>query len=256
METIYTAIIIDDEAIAREMLQMMLENFCPNVQLLGSYSSVPDGVLAINKHKPHIVFLDIEMPQYNGFELLGFFQAINFEIIFVTAYNQYALKAFEVSAVDYLLKPIDGNLLAKAVEKAAKRIGTTQIQEHLAALKQNTETDIFTRLALPVAEGLLFIEVDDIMLLEAEGSYTNVHLTNREVVFVSKGLTFFEQALQNRKNFYRTHRSFLVNIKFIKKLNRNEGHLELDNGKKISISRDKKSDLEQLLKGWAVGSRQ
>jgi two-component system LytT family response regulator len=249
METKYTAIIIDDEERARRTLQLMLENFCPNVAISGTYSNVPDGVLAINKLKPNIVFLDIEMPQYNGFELLGFFQDINFEIIFVTAYNQYALKAFEVSAVDYLLKPIDGDLLAKAVEKAAKRIGTTQMQENLKTLKQNTETDTFSRIALPVSEGLLFVEVEDIVLLEAEGSYTNVHLRNKEVLFVSKGLSFFEQILSTRKTFYRCHRSYLLNIKFIKKLNRNEGHVELDNGKKVPISRDKKSDFEQLLKG-------
>ncbi|NJN77670.1 MAG: response regulator transcription factor [Saprospiraceae bacterium] len=249
METKYTAIIIDDEERARRTLQLMLENFCPNIIILGSYKSVPEGVLAINKKMPNIVFLDIEMPEYNGFELLGFFREITFEIIFVTAYNQYALKAFEVSAVDYLLKPIDGDLLAKAVEKAAKRIGTTQMQENFKTLQLNTESDTFRRIALPVSEGLLFVEVDDIVLLEAEGSYTNVNLRSNESIFVSKGLTYFEDLLNTRKNFYRCHRSYLINIHFIKKLNRNEGHLELDNGKKIPISRDRKSVLEQLLKG-------
>ena len=245
----YKAIIIDDEERARRTLQLMLENFCPNIEVLGTYKSVPDGVLAINKKNPDIVFLDIEMPEYNGFELLGFFKEVTFEIIFVTAYNQYALKAFEVSAVDYLLKPIDGDLLAKAVEKAAKRIGTTQTRENIQTLKDNTETDIFRRIALPVAEGLLFIEIEDIVYMEAEGAYTTVYLTNKESVFVSKRLNYFEDLLANRKSFYRCHRSFIININFVKKLNRNEGHIELDNGQKISLSRDKKSEFEALLKG-------
>lgn len=250
MKIKYNAIIIDDEERARRTLQLMLENFCPNIEVLGAYKSVPDGVLAINKLNPDIVFLDIEMPEYNGFELLGFFKEVTFEIIFVTAYNQYALKAFEVSAVDYLLKPIDGDLLTKAVEKAAKRIGTTQTRENIQTLKENTETDIFRRIALPVAEGLLFVEMEDIVYMEAEGAYTNVYLANKESVFVSKRLNYFEDLLSNRKTFYRCHRSFMININFIKRLNRNEGHLELDNGTNIPISRDKKIDLEQLLKNF------
>lgn len=252
MSTKYTAIIIDDEERARRTLTLMLENFCPEIKILGSYKNVPEGVLAINKLDPNIVFLDIEMPEYNGFELLGFFKEVNFEIIFVTAYNQYALKAFEVSAVDYLLKPIDGDLLAKAVTKATKRIGTTEMQKRLNTLKQNTETEIFRKIALPVADGLLFIEVENIIYMEAEGAYTNIYLSNNEQVFVSKRLKYFEELLNNRKAFYRCHRSYLININFVKKLNRNEGHLTLDNLKNIPLSRDKKTAFEQVLKEYQL----
>ncbi|MFK7949190.1 MAG: LytR/AlgR family response regulator transcription factor [Saprospiraceae bacterium] len=250
MSTKYTAIIVDDEERARRTLKLMLETFCPEIEVLGSYKNIPEGVLAINKLNPNIVFLDIEMPEYNGFELLGFFREVNFEIIFVTAYNQYALKAFEVSAVDYVLKPIDGDLLAKAIEKAAKRIGTTEMQERLDTLKTNTETEIFRKIALPVSEGLLFVEVDNIVHLEAEGAYTNIYLADNQKLFVSKRLKYFEDLLQNRKAFYRCHRSFLININFVNKLNRNEGHLTLDNQKSIPLSRDKKSEFEQLLKAF------
>lgn len=248
MSTKYTAIIVDDEERARRTLGLMLETFCPEIEILGSYKSVPEGVLAINKLNPNIVFLDIEMPEYNGFELLGFFREVQFEIIFVTAYNQYALKAFEVSAVDYVLKPIDGDLLAKAVEKAIKRIGTAGMQERLDTLKANTETEIFRKIALPVSEGLLFIVVDNIVHLEAEGAYTNIYLSNGKHLFVSKRLKYFEDLLQNRKAFYRCHRSFLININFVNKLNRNEGHLTLDNQKDIPLSRDKRAAFEKLLK--------
>lgn len=248
MNTKYTAIIVDDEERARRTLSLMLETFCPEVLILGSYKSVPEGVLAINKLNPDIVFLDIEMPEYNGFELLGFFREVHFEIIFVTAYNQYALKAFEVSAVDYVLKPIDGDLLIKAVEKAVKRIGTQQMQERLDTLKANTETEVFRKIALPVAEGLIFVNVDTIVHLEAEGAYTNIYLENGKHLFVSKRLKYFEDLLQTRKAFYRCHRSFLININFVNKLNRNEGHLTLDNKKDVPLSRDKKSEFEKILK--------
>ena len=250
MTTKYTAIIIDDETRARRTLTLMLETFCPEVEVLGSFKSVPEGVLAINKLNPNIVFLDIEMPEYNGFELLGFFREVHFEIIFVTAYNQYALKAFEVSAVDYVLKPVDGDLLTKAVEKAIKRIGTTEMQQRLDTLKTNTETELFRKIALPVTEGLLFVEVDNIVHLEAEGAYTNIYLANGEHLFVSKRLKYFEDLLQTRKAFYRCHRSFLININYVNKLNRNEGHLILDNQKAIPLSRDRKTAFEKLLKDF------
>ncbi len=245
----HTAIIIDDEERARRTLRLLLKKYCPNIQVLGDYESVPEGVLGINKYRPDIVFLDIEMPQYNGFELLGFFQEINFEIIFVTAYNQYALKAFEVSAVDYLLKPIDIKLFKKAVEKATERIGTTQMKEHLVALQRNTSSNVFNRIALPVSDGLLFVEADDIILLEAGGAYTTVHSKNNASLLVSKPLSYFEDLLHNRSNFYRCHRSYLVNIHFIKKLNRSEGMVEIDTGHHVPISRDKKASFEKLLKG-------
>lgn len=244
----YTAIIIDDEESARHTLKLLLKKHFPNITVLGDYESVPDGVLGINKHQPHIVFLDIEMPRYNGFELLGFFQEINFEIIFVTAYNQYALKAFEVAAIDYLLKPIDIKLFKKAVEKATERIGTTQMKEHLDALQRNTTSNAFNRIALPVTEGLLFIEADDIVLIEAGGAYCTIHTTTNEPILVSKPLSYFEDIVSNRNNFYRCHRSYLVNIHFIKKFNRGENSVEVDTGQSVPISRDKKNSFEQLLR--------
>ena len=170
------AIIIDDEERARRTLRLLIEEFCPHVEILGTYKSVPEGVLAINKLNPQLVFLDIEMPEYNGFELLGFFREVDFEIIFVTAYNQYALKAFEVSAVDYLLKPVDSDLLIKAIEKASLRLKNGSMQNRLTTLQENTKSEIFRRIALPVSDGLLFIEIEDIILLEVEGAYTSVFL--------------------------------------------------------------------------------
>ncbi|MGB0984873.1 MAG: LytR/AlgR family response regulator transcription factor [Saprospiraceae bacterium] len=245
---IINAIIIDDEERARRTLRLLIEEFCPNVKILGSYKSVPEGVLAINKLKPQLVFLDIEMPEYNGFELLGFFRDIDFEIIFVTAYNQYALKAFEVSAVDYLLKPVDSDLLIKAINKASLRLQNGSMQNRLSVLQENTKSEVFKRIALPVSDGLLFVEIEEIVLLEAEGAYTSVFFKGGTQILVSKRLKFFEEVLKNRTAFYRPHRSFIVNINFVKKLNRSESTLILDNKKAIPLPRNKKNEFEDLLK--------
>ena len=243
-----SAIIIDDEERARRTLRLLIEEFCPNVEILGTYKNVPEGVLAINKLNPQLVFLDIEMPEYNGFELLGFFRDVDFEIIFVTAYNQYALKAFEVSAVDYLLKPVDSDLLIKAIDKASLRLQNGSMKDRLSTLQENTQSEIFNRIALPVSDGLLFIEIQGIVLLEADGAYTSVFLKDGTQILVSKRLKFFEDVLKNRTAFYRPHRSFIVNINFVKKLNRAESALELDNGKAIPLPRNKKTEFENLLK--------
>ncbi|MEL6944428.1 MAG: LytTR family DNA-binding domain-containing protein, partial [Bacteroidota bacterium] len=183
------------------------------------------------------------------------FKQVNFEIIFVTAYNQYALKAFEVSAIDYLLKPIDGDLLQKAVEKARKRSGSTQMQERLEHLKHNTATENFKRIALPVAEGLLFVEVEDIVYLEAEGAYTHFYLKDGEHIFLSKRLKYFEDLLDNWKGFYRSHRSYLIHVNYVKKFNRNENLLLLDNGVNIPIARERKAEFEKLLQEFSMYKR-
>ncbi len=242
------AILIDDEERARDSLRTLLASYCPEVTIIAECGNVPEGVLAINKHNPKLVFLDIEMPEYNGFELLSFFRDVDFEIIFVTAYNEYALKAFEVSAVDYILKPVDIDKLKTAVEKASKKLNSFDMKNRLDVLKESFKTNQFNKIALPLAEGLLFVDVLEIIYLEADGSYTNVWLKDGSKILVSKKIKFFEETLEGRPNFFRSHRSFMVNINFIKKYNRAENALLLDNGKTITISRDKKNEFEQELK--------
>lgn len=242
------AIIIDDEERARTTLAALLEQYCPQVEILAMNSNVPEGVLSVNKFRPHLVFLDIEMPEYNGFELLSFFRDVDFEIIFVTAYNEYALKAFEVSAVDYLLKPVDIDKLKNSVEKVAAKLERFDMQKRLDLLKDNISNDQFNKIALPVADGLLFIDVFDVIYLEAEGAYTHVWLKNGSKILVSKKIRFFEEVLENRQNFFRSHRSYIVNINYLKKYNRSDNSLNLENGKTIYISRDRKAEFEQQLK--------
>ena len=242
------AVIIDDEVRARDTLSTLLNQYCSNVDIVASCSNVPDGVLAINQKRPQLVFLDIEMPEYSGFELLSFFRDIDFEIIFVTAYNDYALKAFEVSAVDYVLKPVDIDKLIAAVDKANKKLAGNDMQNRLDVLKDTFKTEQFNKIALPMAEGLLFVETNEIIYLEADGAYTEVWLQNGSKITVSKKIKFFEDVLDKRPNFFRSHRSYIVNINFIKKYNKADNALTLDNGKTIVISRDRKQEFEQQLK--------
>lgn len=249
-----TAIIIDDEERARRSLSNLIKEFCTDVNILATCSNVPDGVIAINEHKPALVFLDIEMPDYNGFELLNFFREVDFEIVFVTAYSEYALKAFEVSAVDYLMKPVDIDQLKNAVEKTKAKIKSNDIKERIDLLKENFHSQEFKRIALPVSDGLLFVETDNIVLLQADESYTHVWLKDGSRILVSKKLLFFEKVLANRKNFSRVHRSYIINFNFVSKYNKSESLLMLDNNLSVPVPKDKKAIIEKTLKEIKVGS--
>lgn len=246
------AIIIDDEERARDSLSSIIKDYCKDVLIVDTCSNVPDGVIAINKHKPDVVFLDIEMPDYNGFELFSFFNEINFDIIFVTAYSQYAIKAFEVSAIDYLLKPVDIEALQKSLEKVKTKQTQIALQKRLELLKENFTADEINKIALPMGDGLLFVEMKDIILFEADGAYTNLYMNNGSKILVSKRLKFFEDVLHNRTNFFRPHRSHLININYIKKYIKGDNQIIMDNMVELSLSRDLKQDFEALLKEFKL----
>lgn len=246
------AILIDDEERARNTLSSLLVNYCPEINILATCSNVPDGVLAINKYKPDVVFLDIEMPDYNGFELLGFFREIDFDIIFVTAYSEYAVKAFEISAVDYILKPIDIDQLKNSVEKLKQKKLHSQMQEQIELLKESYRGDDIRKIALSMSNGLTFVEVSDIILLEAEGAYTTFYLKDGQKILVSKKLKFYEDILSNRSHFFRTHRSYFININYIKTYSRGENAILMDNDFLVTISRDRKQEFESLLKDLRI----
>ena len=246
------AIIIDDEERARNTLSSLLLNYCPEINVLATCANVPDGVLAINKHKPDVVFLDIEMPDYNGFELLGFFREIDFDIIFVTAYSEYAIKAFEISAVDYLLKPIDIDQLKNSVEKLKQKKLHSQMQEQIELLKESYKGDDIRKIALSMSNGLTFVEVSEIVLLEADGAYTTFYMKNGQRILVSKKLKFYEDILSNRAYFFRTHRSYFINVNYIRSYSRSENAILMENEFSVTISRDRKQEFEALLKELRV----
>lgn len=246
------ALIIDDEDRARNSLLAALQAYCPDVEVIGQAANVPDAADLIRELNPDLVFLDIEMPQYNGFELMTFLPEINFDVIFVTAYSQYAIQAFEVSAIDYILKPIDVNTLCKAVDKVKQKHSKTTVQKRLEILKETFINEEIRKISLPMSDGLLFVEVKDIILLKADGAYTNVYLHNGSRILVSKKLRFFEEVLVSRPNFFRPHRSYLININYIRKYTRAENSIVMDNNAEVAISRDIKSQFEALLKEYRL----
>lgn len=243
-----SAILIDDEEPARKTLSAFLTSFCPDVTILAECSNVPEGVLAINKFTPDFIFLDIEMPEYSGFELLKFFKQIDFEIIFVTAYSEYAIKAFEVSAIDYLLKPIQIQSLQAAVEKVKQKKKDFALQQRIDLLKDTLANNEVRKIALPMNDGLLFIDIADIILIEADGSYSHVYLKNGSKILVSKKLRFFEDILSSRVVFFRPHRSHLINLNYLQKYLKGESTILLDNSVRVNLSRDRKVEFESVLK--------
>ncbi len=242
------ALIIDDEAGARITLQKLIEMHCPTLTVVGNAENVPEGVKAIHRLKPDVVFLDIEMPEYNGFELLDFFSEISFEIVFVTAYSQYALRAFEVAAVDYLLKPVEVEHLMNTSAKLEKSHEHKELNQQLEVLKSVYQGNEVRKIALPMSDGLIFVDIMDIIYFEADRSYTIIHMKNGVRHTVSKSLRTFEDVLIDKPIFFRPHRSFLFNVHFIQHYAKGDGLIKLENGHIIGISREKKQDFEQLLK--------
>lgn len=241
-------ILIDDEERAINTLTMLLSTYVPEIEIVATCNNVPAGVIAINQHRPNLVFLDIEMPEYNGFELLSFFRDVDFEIIFVTAYSEYAVRAFEISAIDYILKPVEVDLLLSAMERFQQKKLSNTMQDRLDMLKENITEEEVKRIALPMNDGLVFIELKDIILIEAEGSYARIITSNGSTLVVSKRLKFFEDLLASRALFFRPHRSFIINLNYVKKYVKGESAIVLDGQHIISLSRERKQEFESRLK--------
>lgn len=242
-------IIIDDEMNARAALKGILEeNFADRITVVAEASNLPEGVKAIQKHRPNLVFLDVEMPGYTGLELPSFLppEELDFHIIFVTAYTEYAIKAFELSAIDYILKPIHVQHLARAIDKAEKQVVNANISQ-IEAARLTMSNPAEAKVALPQNEGLLMVKLDEILYLKADGSYTSVNLANGQSLVVSKKLLEFEK-LQDIGNFMRVQRSYVVNLNKVRKyLKIDGGVLVMENGFEITVSGDKKQELTDRL---------
>jgi two-component system LytT family response regulator len=239
------AVIIDDEQHSLETTDILVRKYCPCVLVTGLADSPEKGITIIDTLKPDLVFLDIAMPRMNGFEMLQYLYFKEFDIVFTTAFDAYAIKAFKVNAIDYLLKPIEPEELIKAVDKVKtkleKNIHLNRIDEilqnaGLAGLKKN-------KLALPVEGKIAMIEYDSILYCESDGNYTNIYLTNQKKIMVSRTLKDVESSLPHPP-FLRIHHSFVVNINHIKEYIRGEGgEVLLSNGDQIRVSRNKKEEL-------------
>jgi len=238
-------IIIDDEPKARKLLEVLIKENCPRIETIFKAEDLLIGVELIKKEKPEIVFLDIEMPQHSGLEIVDFLdrEELDFEIIFTTAYSEYAIKAFELSAIDYILKPIRPSKVIEAVDKAISSIGKSQINTKLDELKKALASSNFKKIGLPVADGIKFIEFDQIIMFEAEGMYTKITTTSESEILISKPLKHFVALLENIQNFYRPHRSYLINLKYIKQYVKSDGgYILMDNNKTVSISKEKREE--------------
>lgn len=247
MTNIIKAIIVDDEESARDILANLLKRFCPQVQLLDKCADVPQAVQQIKALKPDLVFLDIEMPNYAGYELPGFFDTIDFEIIFATAYEKYALKAFELAAVDYLLKPIEINRLKEAVEKVAAKVHQKNLQENYMALMDSMKTQEIKKIAVPSHDGQKLLDLTEIVAIEAQEAYSCLHTTDSQRFVVSKNLKQFESLLSEVKFFIRTHKSWIININHIDGLNKTDMDIVMKTGILAKLSRYKKEEFERLI---------
>jgi two-component system LytT family response regulator len=245
-----TSIIIDDEPNNIQNLRTILQAHCPDVVILASAQSADDGIAAIQKHKPGLIFLDIQMPEKSGFEVLKAFAEPNFEVIFITAYDQYGIQAIKFSALDYLLKPINITELKEAVEKAGKKLtakGKDHKLENLIEYMMRGQKDV-PKIALPTLKEIRYIKVDEIVRCEASDNYTTFYTTTAENILVCKTLKEFAELLQLH-GFIRTHQSHLVNIHFVKSLLKEDGGMLLMNDDiKIPISRQNKDEVKAALK--------
>ena len=243
------AVIIDDELHCSETLKIELSMSCPDVDVIGVASSGDEGIELIQNLRPDLVFLDIEMPILNGFDVLKRIDVIDFDLIFVTAFDQYALKAFKYSAIDYLLKPVDTQELEDAIAKirnrAQPKLGRDQIDFLLSVLSNRSER--YKKIALPVSNRVEFIEVERIIRCEADSNYTKVFLNNGKELLLTKTLKTLEQMLSDHK-FLRVHKSHLINPSHVSSFEKTEGgKIYMSDGTDIHVTKFSKKEFFQEL---------
>ncbi|QMW01088.1 LytR/AlgR family response regulator transcription factor [Spirosoma foliorum] len=258
------AVLIDDETNAREALTNLLRLLCPEVAIVGEAKNADQGIELIQNVKPNLVFLDIQMPGKTGFDLLASFEKVDFGVIFTTAYQEFAIRAFRFSAIDYLLKPIDPDELQAAVEKSKSQVAGVSpqqlqiLQEHLDAtqslrLSERKKNDN-QRIALPTAEGIHFVQMTDIIQCESLGSYTKFHLVKGPAIVVSRLLKEYEEILDNYY-FFRVHQSNIVNLEHIKRYVKGDGgQVWMSDNTEIEVSRRRKEEFLSLLSDFYVNS--
>ena len=245
------AIIIDDEKMARKLLNGLLERYCLDIEVVEQCADLPSCVKAITKYKPDLVFLDIEMPGHSGLELLDFFDknSITFRIIFTTAYSQYAIQAFKLSAIDYLLKPIESEDLIVAVEqfkKQTQKANYSILQSNLSAHKDNQ------KLAVHSMQSTKFIELKDLLFCKADCAYTDFYMLDGHKFKASKGLKYYEDLLSDNKNFQRCHKSYIVNLTHVSEhVKTDGGHLVVNREHNVPIASDRSQYILHKLKEFS-----
>jgi two-component system LytT family response regulator len=243
------AVIVDDELGSRESLSKMIEKNCKNIQIVGKADSMLSAFEVITNNEPDLVFLDIEMPNGNAFDLLEKFKEIHFNIIFVTAYDHYAIKAIKFSAIDYILKPIDPEELMKAVSRFEAQLENKKLlDKKFKTLLSNVKPENkLKKVGIPDGDGLVFINLSEIIRCDSDGNYTYFLLTNGKKIIASRTLGEYEQMF-NEDNFFRIHRSHLINLEHVKKYIKGEGgYVVMTDNSQVEVSRRNKNDfLEKL----------
>jgi two-component system LytT family response regulator len=240
-------LIVDDELAARNVISNLLELSFSQIDIIDKVGNVPDAVLSIKKYKPDLVFLDIEMPKYAGYELVKFFDEIDFQIIFVTAYNQFAIKAFEINAVDYLLKPIERKRLESAIIKAESRISDKHDSEKYQALLEELSVENSPSMTLSESGKKQIVRTKEIEAVSAQGAYSEVYLLNGSKITISKNVGTMEEELSNDPNFFRSHKSWLINISQVESYAKSNQTILLKSGLECKLSRFKKKDFEEIV---------
>lgn len=241
-----TAIIIDDEFDARRILKKYLERYFPNIRLIADADSIAKGVKAINQFKPEFLFLDIKLGDGTGFDLIDQLEDYVPKIIFTTAFDEFAVKAFRYHAIDYLLKPIDPDIFVASLRKMIEQKSTLKKEAWEIVLNQVQNNE--RKIGVPTVEGVKFILIENIIYFEADGSYCTLNFKDSRPMIISKPLRYFEDKLENEKSFIRPHKSFLINLKYVEEYQKSDGgFLKLNSGIVVPISRNKKEEILQKL---------
>jgi two-component system, LytTR family, response regulator len=245
------AFIVDDEFQSRSVLKNMLHQYFPEISVVGQASSVENGLQGITEYDPNIVFLDIQMNGETGFDLLNRLPAINFSLIFTTAFDRYAVKAFRFNAIDYLLKPIVTDELIEAINKVKQKTASAWVasKEQVEQLYQDIKNPqkIHNKIAIPTTEGFTIIPISEIVYCHASSNYTEFHLTNKRQILSSYTLKQYDEIL-TKQSFFRAHRSYLINLAHIKMYRKGEGgEIVMSNDDEIELSRTHKDEFLHVL---------
>ncbi len=244
------AIIVDDEESARNILFNLLQSYAEDIEIMALCEDVVNAVQSINQHQPDVVFLDIEMPNYSGLELVSFFQEINFQIIFVTAYNHFALRAFEVAAFDYLLKPIELSRLDKSIKKLITKTNQSKEALNYQILKESLKDKAIQKMIVNHHGNQKAILLSDVIAIEANEAYTSVIDISGSKYIISKNLKYFEVLLADNNEFFRVHKSWIVNYNHIVHYSNSDYTICLTNELEAKLSKYKKAEFEAWYKNY------
>ncbi|MES2731366.1 MAG: LytTR family DNA-binding domain-containing protein [Bacteroidota bacterium] len=241
MKKVITSVIVDDEHPSRETLRLLIQKYCSAIKVVAVADSAETAKEAIEQYKPQVVFLDIQMPGGSGLDLLDSFDEINFDIIFTTAYHQYAVKAFRMAAIDYLLKPIDIEELQEAVQKVQSKFKPFTKSNYEVFKQEYTQQQTLDKLMIPTQEGYVFVKIEDIIYVEAHNNYTQFHFTNKKSQIVCRSLAEYEELLESFF-FHRIHHKYMINLKLIELFNSRENYVKMVDSTILYISTRKKGD--------------